>query len=192
MNLNIKSIRFILFFIFISSFSFAQKARIKVVVLDENNQQSNKGLLHISGNQVIESYLHMVEKNMFVNIDTKIYYNTGDLVEENKNGNLLFLGRHDTQIKLNGYRIELREIEYAIEKIINAEVQVIKIINDSSLQKLVAFTLKKNCVPSFIQNQLLELIPSYMIPKEIIIIEEFPLNINGKVDKLQLEKMVNL
>ena len=148
-----------------------------------------QGELYVSGPGVSEGYLNKpdITKERFLNnlFDSKYkLYKTGDLVEYSENGNLKFIGRTDNQIKLHGYRIELKEIEQNILKNKNIQdVLVIKKFDFNNKSILVAYIIAKN--HSFDENTLYkslkETLPYYMIPS-IVKIDKFPLTPNGKID----------
>jgi D-alanine--poly(phosphoribitol) ligase subunit 1 len=120
----------------------------------------------------------------------KLIYKTGDLVERKPNGHLHFRGRVDNQVKHMGYRIELEEIEAAFNSLdVIDEVGVvyeristdygqikayIKIVDGASLDSKVVLEKVK------------QLLPPYMVPKHVIVLERLPKNANGKIDRKQL------
>lgn len=129
----------------------------------------------------------------FVAEDGRMGYRTGDLVFE-KDKLLYYVSRKDFQIKYNGFRIELDDIANNLNKIkfINGSV-VSPVYREDRIQYLVAFVVLSEHlemsgikIKTCIKNELKKLVPSYMIPKKIIIVEQFPLNTNGKVDRKKL------
>jgi acyl-CoA synthetase (AMP-forming)/AMP-acid ligase II len=151
--------------------------------------KENIGELLLSGKQVIKSYLDNENSNSFVKIKDEIYYKTGDLVFKDSNGNLMFVGRKDTQVKIQGYRVELQEIEYAIESF-NKEINAVVLIqkaNNSDI--LTAFVLNLSENKDELRSYLQKKLPPYMIPQKYKVLEEFPLNKNGKVDRNKLITM---
>lgn len=124
-------------------------------------------------------------------------YLTGDLARYLPDGNLIFMGRADRQVKHNGYRIELDEIENTLLSLENVKEAAVVVINpQTSDQKLKAFvTLKKNLTTAPQQNTDLEqalksnlsdLLPAYMLPAQIICLPQMPLTPIGKIDRKQL------
>jgi amino acid adenylation domain-containing protein len=108
-------------------------------------------------------------------------YRTGDLVRMKQDGNIEFLGRVDEQVKIKGHRVELKEIEttfYGIPPVKQAYV---------SLGKqgiLSAFVTLHEDIESDVLKQLLAIdLPFYMIPQYIVKLEQFPLNVHGKIDR---------
>ena len=152
-----------------------------------------QGELYVSGPGVSEGYLNRddITKERFLDnpFDNKYkLYKTGDLVEYNSNGNIKFIGRSDNQIKLHGYRIELKEIEQNIIKNGNIQdVLVTKKVDINNKSILVAYIIPKNT--SFdeisLYKSLKETLPHYMIPN-IVKLNKFPLTPNGKIDNKAL------
>ncbi len=160
-----------------------------------DGQSAGKGELIVTTKSLSKGYYNNPEatKKNFFTKDGKTYYRTGDVVYE-ENGLLYFCGRKDFQIKLNGYRIELEDIAENINKIngVSSNV-VIPEYDDGKIKNLAAFVKLKSESqggPSVlsIRKELLKLVPSYMIPKKIFIVNNFPLNVNGKIDRKALTK----
>ncbi|MBR0427807.1 MAG: amino acid adenylation domain-containing protein [Clostridia bacterium] len=157
------------------------------------------GELYVSGPGVSEGYLNKPEITEERFIDNPFggkfkLYKTGDLVEYNSDGNIKFIGRNDNQIKLHGFRIELKEIEQVILKNSNIlDVLVTKKIDSNNKPILVAYiiTSKKNYDTNILRKDLQEVLPQYMVP-QIVKIEKFPLTPNGKIDvkSLPLPKVI--
>jgi len=117
-------------------------------------------------------------------------HTTGDFVEVDNVGKLHFKGRVDNQIKYLGYRIEPEEIEAAFQSLDEVcEVCVVLLSEPSGIQKIVAYVSVHNKssiteLKSLVQERL----PVYMIPKEIIVLDQLPKNNNGKIDRKALQK----
>ncbi len=166
----------------------------KMYVLDENLQPCPPmvtGHIYIGGVGVAEGYLNNMEltKKAFIlnHSNNERLYNTGDLGRLLWDGNIEFLGREDSQVKIGGFRIEIGEIEshlLSLEGVKNAIV----VLNES--KKLLSFVQPHNdstslCTRGIAENLHLSL-PHYMIPSEIYVIDEFPLTSNGKIDRKTL------
>ena len=104
--------------------------------------------------------------------------------------NLVFHGRKDSQVKINGYRIEIGEVEQAIAKVIDQKTVVVKRISKEQLPFLKAYIHGPETDVVSLKHKLIEYLPNYMVPAEISFIPEFPLNQNGKVDRKYLENMI--
>ena len=126
-------------------------------------------------------------------------YDTGDIVRWTQEGELEFLGRADSQIKIRGHRIELSEIETVIAKHPSVyQAVVIADSKDSTSCQLVAFIvtdrkkLESILLEDSLREELAETVrkelPTHMVPSQIVMIDEFPLTPNGKIDRRNLEK----
>ena len=113
-------------------------------------------------------------------------YRTGDLGHWNERGELMFVGRLDTQIKHLGYRIELGEIESAASRI--AEIQRACVLYDEVRQQLIlCYESTHELDRGALRKELAETLPAYMLPRVLLHMTTFPLNPNGKVDRQQLQ-----
>ncbi|MEJ2178560.1 MAG: AMP-binding protein [Gammaproteobacteria bacterium] len=114
-------------------------------------------------------------------------YRTGDLARYLSDGNIEFIGRLDNQIKLRGFRIELGEIESALEKHPQVREAVSVVRNDANgYEQLVAFVLPQgstNPAESDLLHALRDQLPAYLVPLRVLIVDEFPLTPNGKIDR---------
>ena len=123
-----------------------------------------------------------------------ILYKTGDMGRYSADGTVEFVGRADNQVKINGIRVELLEIESAIKSYPKVENAII--VSEVSASKEIVvmcyYTEKSSFEQSAMREYLIEVIPSYMIPNFFIKMESFPLNFHGKVDKKSLPKPADL
>ncbi|MEX2963539.1 amino acid adenylation domain-containing protein [Microbulbifer sp. TYP-18] len=167
-------------------------------ILDEQDRAVNPGEvgeLIVSGAGVALGYLgdSKCANAFFTNsdIDEGLLYRTGDLVCENPSGELSFIGRRDNQIKIRGYRISLEEIRSAIAAISEViDALVIRKVMDSGDQILVAYIAigeTSELTIKIIREKLLKILPAYMIPDQIIVNSDLPINSNGKIDKAKLQ-----
>lgn len=118
-------------------------------------------------------------------------YKTGDIGAWRSDGNLMFYGRIDSQIKIRGHRVELTEIEHVLNGISEGCESVVLALPDSAQNetKLVAYVRGFAGGLKDIRFYLAERLPFYMIPAGIVMMENWPLNLNGKVDRSQLAAM---
>lgn len=158
------------------------------IVINENNTPVNDGEfgeLCVSGPQMFSGYLNNKEQTLkrFVEIGSKKYYKTGDMVRLEKD-NYIYLGRIDNQTKVQGFRIELGEIESTIR--LNSNVtEAVAIpwpIVGGEAQGLVAFVSGNDINTNEIMETCKAHLPYYMQPKKIYVIKDFPYNSNGKID----------
>ncbi|MFC4197820.1 non-ribosomal peptide synthetase [Pedobacter jamesrossensis] len=153
------------------------------------------GELHIGGDGLAKGYLNndeLTQKSFIQNPNTNFednrIYKTGDLVKWLPDGNILYLGRIDDQVKILGNRIELGEIQNILQKHPNVKQSaVLTTDSDGDEKQLVAYlvtenVLDKESIISFLRSQL----PEYMIPRILIELDNIPLTSNGKVDRKAL------
>lgn len=110
-------------------------------------------------------------------------YRTGDMGVYTSEGELLFCGRRDFQVKYMGHRIELEEIERAVSGI--REVEQCCVVFDEKKQRLYGF-YTGSIESKELHNQLKQVLPLYMIPSSLDRLETFPLTKNGKTDRMRL------
>ncbi len=158
------------------------------------------GELLIVGDCVSTGYLNrpaLNEKAFFMEEATKRRgYRTGDLCCM-ENGLLYYLGRMDGQVKLNGFRVELEDVESNLAHVENiARAAVVPVYEDGKTVALTAFVslqeadgLSSLARAKKIKTALAETLPSYMIPRKIVAVDAFPLNSNGKIDKKALSAL---
>ncbi len=171
-------------------------------IVDENGNcvpNGEKGQLQLIGDSVSPGYFgrpDLNEKAFFdIELDGRLTrgYNTGDICY--MVGDMLhYCGRNDLQIKLNGFRIEIEDIEKNLMKLPSVKrAAVCPVYVDGKVDSLVAFILPQgeSELPKLkrinaIKAQLGQLVPAYMIPRKFVIKDSFPTNANGKVDKKTL------
>lgn len=115
------------------------------------------------------------------------FYRTGDLGYFDEEGLLYFCGRKDFQIKHMGHRIELEEIEQAMDMVPNLKRSCC--LMDTAHNRIVAFYLG-NVKSAEIRRALKEHVPDYMVPRKFIQAETFPLNKNGKTDRAYFKSIL--
>jgi len=169
----------------------------RVMLLDEDlkeiTEPHQKGLICVSGTALALGYYNNKTKteeafipNPLVTEYQEMMYNTGDLGEYNEFHEIVFCGRKDFQIKYQGHRIELEEIERAMMKI-NGIIRACVIFEEEK-SKLYGFYIgdmdKKD-----LHLKLKETLPAFMIPTKLIQVGEMPLTKNGKIDRKSLLNM---
>jgi len=121
--------------------------------------------------------------------DEKVY-RTGDLVKKLPDGNYLFVGRKDDQIKYMGYRIELGEIDSALRTIdfINDAATIAINVQGKDEMEIISYIESNNSVDlEATWERLDQILPKYMLPHKIQTINSFPRSENGKVDRKSLK-----
>lgn len=169
----------------------------ELYIVDENLniiRDNSVGEICICGKVVCRGYLNNISLT-----DEKIIelpeinargYLTGDFGKLNSNGDIEYLYRKDNQIKLNGHRIEIEEIEKLIDQVpqvIQNAVAKIQINEEDSC--LVAFYTSENDLYQDIKDYLISKLPNYMIPSRIIKVKEFTNTPNSKIDRKKLEEL---
>ena len=165
-----------------------------VLILNEQNQRcapGEPGELCIRGSSLGLGYWNDPEKtarafaqNPLQRHYPELIYRTGDLVRTNERGEIMFLGRNDFQIKHQGYRIELPEIEHqvlGVDGIANACVLYNKDVKEITLFYQPAEGAEVG--PAQIREALLRTLPKYMLPTAFHAMSELPRNPNGKIDR---------
>ena len=116
-------------------------------------------------------------------------YKTGDRVKWNEDGELVYLGRFDHQVKVRGYRIELGEIQAELEKQEGVNGALI-VVHDENIVAFVSSGMSDPSENDALVEYLMAVLksdscrlPSYMVPWKILVLGEFPLTQNGKIDR---------
>ena len=145
------------------------------------------GELCIAGMNVGQGYLNNPVLTSEKFIDNPFgegkLYKTGDLAYLRDDGNIIFCGRLDGQIKLNGQRIEIGEIELTISNIHGVESAAVLVRKIASKEILVAFYSGKDGIESKIKEVISDKLPKYMVPSVVIHLDNLPLNQSGKLDR---------
>ena len=129
---------------------------------------------------------------MTIDEKEKVFYRTGDLALIDDDGDFMFCGRKDSQIKIQGFRVELGEIEHysrEILGILNSAAVAYK--NNSGITMIHLFVEGHVEDTDIILQKLRTKIPEYMIPSGITFLNSFPLNGNGKIDRKALTEVIN-
>ncbi|MBF6302980.1 amino acid adenylation domain-containing protein, partial [Nocardia amamiensis] len=116
-------------------------------------------------------------------------YRTGDLVRWRVDGQLEYVGRSDFQVKLRGFRVELGEIESALARHDAVARAVVVVRGEGGVDRLIGYVVPESGVEidtaevlTFVRS----VVPSYMVPTAVVVLDEFPLNTSGKVDRKAL------
>jgi surfactin family lipopeptide synthetase A len=171
----------------------------QIYILDKHLQPVPIGVtgeIYIGGVGVARGYLNRADltaqkfiPNPFSADKQARLYKSGDLGRYLANGNIQFLGRIDHQVKIRGFRIEIEEIQAVLLQ--HPDVKdVIVVAREDKLhnQRLVAYIVedRQQSSSQVYKKYLRKLLPDYMIPSEIVLLESLPLNPNGKVDRRAL------
>ncbi len=149
------------------------------------------GELYIGGIGVAQGYWRDKEKTdaAFVTLrDGSRWYRTGDYGKYGRDGIIKFLGRRDTQVKVNGYRIELTEIDHNLREHSSVRDAHCDVRADDGTRRIVAYVvpgvndLEISDLREFLRGRL----PAYMVPSRFVVLDSFPLTTNGKIDNKSL------
>lgn len=154
-----------------------------------------KGELHIAGPAVARGYLRRDELNaerfvpdLFVP-ESPPMYRSGDLARWLPNGELEYIGRADSQVKIRGHRVELGEIEAALELHPRIRIVVARVVEEmSGNQRLAAYFVPTTGGIDTVELRsfLRERLPEYMVPSALVPLDEIPLTVNNKLDTRRL------
>ncbi|PHH75881.1 hypothetical protein CDD80_1997 [Ophiocordyceps camponoti-rufipedis] len=183
------------------------------------------GELLLEGPLVGRGYLNDQEKTLAAFIEDPVWlvegapghdgrhgrlYKTGDLVRYEKNGNLRFVGRKDTQAKINGQRVELGDIEHHVQHVVpeamRVAVEIITLKDNEAAPTLAAFLLmskkrdsqhehQRNGTADILpinaetKKQLVKQLPGYMIPTIFFALDELPMTATAKTDRRRLREI---
>lgn len=177
-------------------------AGYEILILDENLQPvspGNQGELCIGGPAVSRGYVNRPEMtaSKFVlnpNKPSQRLYRTGDLASTNDDGDIVFLGRIDDQVKLRGFRVELNEIEMVVMEygaISQVAISMQEVDQNVILVAYLSLKTQAHFDEYAFKDFLKSCLPHYMIPSIIEIVEEFPLLDSGKINRKALPKPKN-
>lgn len=156
------------------------------------------GELIMTGPQLTLGYWRDAEKTAAAFVvppgETETFYRTGDRVSRpTPDGPLVFLGRLDSQIKIRGYRVELGEIEAVLRRAADVDAAVAigwPLAASGGAEGVVAFVDDASVDTKAVIRQMGDRLPRYMLPREIRVVDEFPLNANGKIDRKALKALL--
>ncbi|RKI20810.1 non-ribosomal peptide synthetase [Bacillus thuringiensis] len=171
-----------------------------VYILDSNKKKVPPGVvgeIYITGDNLARGYLNQEDltrksfiNHSFQNNKTVRMYKTGDLGRLYPNGDIEYVGRVDNQVKIRGFRIELEEIEAIIKECKDIRDAIVRVLNNESEKKvLVAYITEKNKGTvdiNQVKKNVIDFLPDYMVPTYFMIIDELPLNENGKINHKML------
>jgi non-ribosomal peptide synthetase component F len=164
------------------------------VVVDEALREvapGDLGELCVAGPQTSSGYWrasHLNAARFFARGGSR-YYRTGDLVRR-VGDNYVYLGRNDQQVKIGGYRIELGEVEAALRRAGCIEAVALPWPSERQADTIVAVVSGAENV-SRINTAAGQHLPTYMLPRSIHVLDQMPLNSNGKVDRGALRHWLN-
>jgi len=166
-----------------------------LILTDEDRPAgvNEPGELCVRGSSLALGYWNEAERSQAVFVQNPLQknyfdriYRTGDIVYRNERGEIMFVGRKDSQIKHLGYRIELGEIEAAARTI--PQIYNCCVLYNQERQEITLFYEGPQELPlRELRTALKQLLPEYMVPRKIHFLTALPLNPNGKIDRKALE-----
>ena len=166
---------------------------VEVLLLDEQSHKSGIcGELLIASEHITPGYWQQPELTAkeFIELEGRRWYRSGDRARYLPDGNLLFTGRVDKQIKLRGHRIEPAEIEAQLTAHERVDRAVVALRNDlQNNSRLVAWVVAKKrrtVEVAELREHLQRRLPRYMVPSVLLVLDNLPLTSNGKVDRRAL------
>jgi len=174
---------------------------VKMQIINPQTMLATDGIgeLCVSTEQLTSGYIGAPELNtsQFFEQDGGRWYRTGDLASWDERYGYLYLGRIDRQIKFKGYRIELQDIESALRAASKSDLVCAvphPVLEDGTIEGLVGVVGRSSSCnenTDQILGSLTSILPSYMVPAKVLMIDEMPLSINGKVDFKAVQNWVN-
>jgi D-alanine--poly(phosphoribitol) ligase subunit 1 len=167
------------------------KPRSGLRIANESGNEDEPGEIIIYGDNVSLGYMNnpLLNDEKFFQVNGKRAYRTGD-VGYIREGMLFFNGRNDEQVKLHGFRIELDEINHHLRTLTFVDDAVtVPMKKDDEVRRLISFVILKQqtSLPGDpvqeIYSELNKSVPSYMLPSEIVFVDQFPYNANHKIDR---------
>lgn len=150
-----------------------------------------EGELLLGGPQVTEGYLgDPAAQANFMRASNGVvtWYATGDRVRRDTSGIYHFMGRMDDQVKVQGHRVEPAEVDHVLHPLLQDRTAITVAVERAGAVRLVTFIDGPADVVALLHT-LRDRLPSYMVPDAIRVLESFPLNPNGKIDKRALKEM---
>ena len=170
-------------------------ANVQAIIIREDGslvEGEEKGELCVAGEQITPGYWNNPEKNAssFFMREGMRYYHTGDLCYWDNSGNIMYSGRIDQQAKIQGFRVELGEIEYHARQFYKNghRVMAIAFQNEQNLTEIALFVESQHEDVKPLIEYLRGKMPQYMIPTRILFEPSFPLNKSEKVDRNALKQ----
>jgi amino acid adenylation domain-containing protein len=171
---------------------------LQIFILDKNGEPvpvGVRGEIYVGGAGLAKSYLNrpdLTSERFCYPLKERpdlLLYKTGDLASYLSNGEIAYLGRNDSQVKLRGFRIELGEIESLLRTHADVSDALVQVVSAPSGPQLVAYVIAKDekaiSIPG-LREHLRSKLPAHMVPGHILEITSIPLTSNGKIDRKAL------
>jgi len=153
-------------------------------------ETGESGELILAGPQAAIGYWDDPERTSLAFVvppgENEVFYRTGDRAKAEPSGLLRFLGRLDQQVKIRGFRVELGEVEAVLRREAGVDAAVAvgwPQTTSGCAAGIVAFVDDASADLRVLRRRLGEHLPRYMLPNRILVVDAFPLNQNGKIDR---------
>ena len=155
-----------------------------------------RGELLLAGRQLSAGYWSDATRTAaaYITVDhdgaARRAYRSGDICSIDPQGDFVYHGRLDTQVKIDGHRVELGEIEHHVRDVLGRANLAVVLMPEGS-RRLPALCLERPEIDAeALQQALRTRLPDYMLPRRVAYVEALPLNLNGKVDRPRLVEML--
>ena len=166
---------------------------VRAYVLDPQGELQAPGMpgeLCLEGPSVSPGYLDRDNRRSFIHAslfgEERRLYRTGDAAKLDPQGRIQFIGRIDNQVKVRGHRVELDEVSAAVRR--QFDVRDVATIFDPANQQLRTFVVTdaRTVTPDTLLAKLRTTLPAYMVPQQMLVLDELPRLPNGKIDAARL------
>lgn len=161
-----------------------------VLIVDRRGKPVPKGIpgeMLLGGAGLSRGYIQdeIRTAQQFITLAGDRFYKSGDQARWTENGGIEFIGRIDEQVKIRGYRVEPDEVATVLQSHPAVKEGIVIVHRKSNGDKILAgyYTLTETATRDEIKSYLGKLLPAYMVPDSLIILDRIPLNANGKTDR---------
>ena len=171
----------------------------QVLIVNEDGAEVPRGTLGemwVSGPQVMKGYFNDSQKSaeaLVKDNNGNMFYKTGDLCIMDADEDIIYCGRKDYQVKIQGFRIELSEIEFNAKQYFDPipNIVVIPVLSAGICSELHMVIEVETCDTTALHKYLSQKLPHYMLPKKIHCIGQFPTTASNKIDRKQISQLIN-
>jgi acyl-coenzyme A synthetase/AMP-(fatty) acid ligase len=161
-------------------------------------ETGERGELALIGPQVMAGYWKDPKKTSTDFLDVMVgdrmqrAYRSGDIAFVNEREQIIYCGRLDSQVKIDGHRVELGEIEHCARRFLGSPKAAVVLAADPGGQSVLHLFIAAECVDiNELQRHLQSEMPAYMCPRHIRLLDDLPVNLNGKIDRKALANMID-